>query len=207
MTMKTMLSRFPGKCSTCGCSFPAGTSIIFTAFDDGSKRTVHSDYVMCQELKAKREAEPAVLGVKLVLDPIVTFIKAAQTRGLKSPKLRVLDADGQTELEVSLTKGGKAPGSVCVTRGGEFIGCVRPDGSLSHGLPERADIQDRLVVVARDPATAAKEYAALMGRCSFCGLELTDAGSVEVGYGPVCAKHWGLPHKPKGTPQLHQVPV
>lgn len=36
-------------------------------------------------------------------------------------------------------------------------------------------------------------------------LPLTDAGSVEVGYGPVCASHWGLPHSPKGTPALSAV--
>ena len=40
------------------------------------------------------------------------------------------------------------------------------------------------------------------GPLSFCALPLTDAGSVEVGYGPVCAKHWGLPHTPKGTPTV-----
>ena len=27
----------------------------------------------------------------------------------------------------------------------------------------------------------------------------TDAGSVEVGYGPTCAKRWNLPHTPRGS--------
>lgn len=45
-----------------------------------------------------------------------------------------------------------------------------------------------------------------MCRCSFCGLALTDEGSVEVGYGPVCAKRWGLPHQPHGVRVLTSVP-
>lgn len=53
--------------------------------------------------------------------------------------------------------------------------------------------------IATDPATAASEYGALMGRCSFCDLTITDDGSIAVGYGPICAKKFGLPHTAKGT--------
>ena len=69
----------------------------------------------------------------------------------------------------------------------------RPVPLISPGLP---------VAVAADPAAAAKAYGALMGRCSFCDTAITDEGSVEVGYGPVCAKRFGLPHTPKGTKVL-----
>ncbi len=37
-----------------------------------------------------------------------------------------------------------------------------------------------------------------MSRCSFCNKSLTvdgPGGSVDVGYGPACALHYGLPHK------------
>lgn len=54
------------------------------------------------------------------------------------------------------------------------------------------------VAAAGRPVTAAE--AAALGHqthhCCFCGLELTDDGdgkSVDVGYGPVCAKNNGLP--------------
>jgi len=62
-----------------------------------------------------------------------------------------------------------------------------------------------LLKVAADPARAAREYAALMGACSFCGLPLTDAGSVRVGYGPICAGNWGLPWTREGVPVLGEV--
>jgi hypothetical protein len=138
----------------------------------------------------------------LSLAPLVAFIKAAQERGLKRPSLRVLALDGTTELTISLTVKGRVPGSLAVVLGGRFVGCVRPDGMLTGALVLDAALQAHLVHVSADPAAAAKRYAVLKCRCSFCGLELTDAGSVEVGYGPVCARNWGLPHRPTGTPAL-----
>ena len=30
---------------------------------------------------------------------------------------------------------------------------------------------------------------------------------MEVGYGPVCAKHYGLPHHPKGSRKMVPLPV
>jgi hypothetical protein len=41
-----------------------------------------------------------------------------------------------------------------------------------------------------------------MCRCSFCGLALTDEGSVFMGYGPICARNYGLPHVALGTYEL-----
>lgn len=107
---------------------------------------------------------------------------------------------------MSLTKSGAAPGSLAIVIGGNYYGAIRPDGRMTQDLAKDIATQKYLLVVAENPINAAKEYAALMGLCSFCGKELTDAGSVEVGYGPVCASHWGLPHKPQGTPQVGSAP-
>ena len=150
------------------------------------------------------QIDPAIVAERrqqaLDLGAIRAFIQAAKDRGLKAPKLRVLDADGRAELTLGLTVVGHNPGSVSVKRNGSYIGLIRQDGGTRGAItPELAA---HLQAVAADPAAAAKRYAVLMCRCSFCGLALTDAGSVEVGYGPVCAKHWGLPHAPKGTPAV-----
>ena len=64
-----------------------------------------------------------------------------------------------------------------------------------------------LTAIAADPATAAKAYGALMARCSFCGHPLKDDGSVDVGYGPKCAKQWGLAWTRGGVRALSAVPV
>ncbi len=51
-----------------------------------------------------------------------------------------------------------------------------------------------LALIAR-PLTAdeAAKWGHRHGRCVFCSLPLTDARSVDVGYGPICAGHHGLP--------------
>jgi hypothetical protein len=106
---------------------------------------------------------------------------------------------------MGLTVAGRAPGTLTVVVDGTYVGGIRPDGEAVGALAGDDALQAHLAKVALDPAKAAKEYAALMGACSFCSKPLTDEGSVEVGYGPVCAKHWGLPHRALGTKALHEV--
>jgi len=163
-------------------------------------RTVtHATQAGCDAANAAKAQTPEV---KLDLSGIVAFLKAAQERGLKFPKLRVLDADGRTELRLHLTTMGSAPGSVSVKHEGVWVGMVRPDGEVRGQLAGNQDRQRVLVGVAADPDKAAKSYAAVMNRCCFCGKDLTDDGSVEAGYGPVCAEKWGLEHHRKGTKVL-----
>ena len=45
---------------------------------------------------------------------------------------------------------------------------------------------------AADPTGTVAKYGKLANRCCFCSKELTDPKSVSVGYGPVCAKHYGF---------------
>jgi hypothetical protein len=50
-----------------------------------------------------------------------------------------------------------------------------------------------LVKFAAEPAKIASESGRLTGKCCFCNISLTDERSTAVGYGPICAKHYGLP--------------
>lgn len=194
-------SRFPGTCNACGCRFPTGTMITYSK-GIGAR---HETQAQCDDAKRERAAAPPDAPT-LDISPIADFLRAAQARGLKAPKLRVLAPDGKTELRLSMTRTGRAPGSISVVLGDVYIGCIRPvTNAMTGEFSQRTELHSHLLVVAKDPITAARTYAAVMCRCSFCGLQLTDAGSVEVGYGPICAGHWGLPHKPKGTPALHPV--
>lgn len=72
---------------------------------------------------------------------------------------------------------------------GRFYGKVRVPGGWEY-LPN--------ALAGARPLTAeeAAEYGHQHDRCVFCHIHLTDDGadrSVEVGYGPVCAKKYGLP--------------
>lgn len=81
--------------------------------------------------------------------------------------------------------------------GRDFYGRIDLDG---HFAPSRKIAPDaitmltaRLRAFAADPATVAGEHGRLTGRCCFCNIALTDERSTAVGYGPVCADHFGLP--------------
>lgn len=197
----TIVSKFNSTCRKCHGPIKVGQSIEWTRGVQGAEHSLQTD---CDAAIA---AKPKVESVTLNLAPVVDFLKATIARGLKSPKLRVLAPDGRSELRMSLTRTGSAPGSISVVINGEFVGCIRPNGDTTSGVARDQALQERLLLVAADPTTAAKEYAVLMGLCSFCNKALTDEGSVAVGYGPICAKHWGLPHTALGTRKLGDIPT
>jgi hypothetical protein len=135
-------------------------------------------------------------------------LQAAKDRGLKFPKARFLGPDGVCEIRLSLAgPDSSRPGSVVVKLDGRYQGSITTTGEIVGGLRHDARLILTLTSIGQNPAKAAKAYGALMCRCSFCHLALTDAGSVEAGYGPVCAEKFDLPHVAKGTPALRVVPV
>jgi hypothetical protein len=96
----------------------------------------------------------------------------------------------------------RVPGSINVcTAGGyddrDWLGRITREGvyQSSRKLDGQAETAVALALnaLATDPVQAAKDYGKLTGVCCFCGLKLTDPQSTDRGYGPICAKHWGLP--------------
>lgn len=88
----------------------------------------------------------------------------------------------------------KNPGAINVFVESEWVGRITRDGNVRLLL--RADEASTLAEIktfAIDPAQVAAAYGQRYGHCCFCGLELTDHRSVDVGYGPICAEHFGLP--------------
>lgn len=77
---------------------------------------------------------------------------------------------------------------------GEYYGKINPDGSTRWSLDLTGDMR----AVMREFAMRGVEYLYEVGKqtgiCCFCGRELSDPESVECGYGPVCARKYGLPH-------------
>ena len=197
MAPRTMFSKFAGTCMTCRRPFPAGAAI---------------EWAKGQGARHARPAECAAAAAtppppRIDLSAIAAFLLAAQGRGLKYPKARFLapDAPGG-ELRISISgPASKNPGAVQVHVRDRWVGYVKTTGDVIGSLSHDTEMLEYLLAIAHDPAYAAKCYGALMCQCSFCGLPLSDEGSVEVGYGPVCAKRWGLPHQPKGTPAVQAV--
>jgi hypothetical protein len=191
----TMTAKFSGRCITCNGQITVGQPIDWTK-GVGARHIRSTD---CQTAPAAPVVRATFEGAG-----IAAFVLAAKARGLKFPKVRFLHAGIELRISVAGPMS-KAPGSLNVILGGEWIGRVRPNGEINGALTARADVLATMQRIAADPVTCAREYGALMGCCSFCNLKLTDAGSVEVGYGPICAKNYGLPHTAKGTPAVSEV--
>jgi hypothetical protein len=129
------------------------------------------------------------------------FTKAKEH--LKYPMI-VLQTKGGQKVALALAgPQSKNHGSVVVTDGAgypynKFFGVVSPDGlwEPSKSLQARAikdDLTHILSQLAKRPAAVASQHGALTGNCCFCNTKLTDPKSTSVGYGPTCAKQWGLP--------------
>ena len=118
------------------------------------------------------------------------------TAKLKRPAI-VLDADGRALRLYVAGQAWKFPGSVVETTKASkrYVGRIDLNGNYlpSPAWPLQAPVLDTLKALSDDPAGTAAAYGKATGNCCFCTIPLTDPRSVGVGYGPICAKHYGLP--------------
>ena len=153
-------------------------------------------------IRARTESEPLPEPFTPHLDGLVgLFAKARETRKGRNPRLLLL-VDTQ-ELQLSLAASwAKVPDCINVMSSGgygnrEWYGRVMLDGTFqpSRNLSPRtiSSVTKALQAISDDPANSIAEYGLTTGVCAICGYSLTDARSREVGYGPTCAEHWGLP--------------
>lgn len=56
-----------------------------------------------------------------------------------------------------------------------------------------------------DPLLFVVKYGKKTGQCCFCNMGLDDPNSVFLGFGPVCARHRGLPHGKRGVALMKQM--
>jgi hypothetical protein len=206
----TISAKFAGTCTACGQPIAVGDSIEWQRGVKGSRHTA------CPA-KTFKTIAPVVLGVNQTpAAPAVTLGHAGAAlivkllsdakAHLKFPKALFLAPDGKSELRLSLAgTGSKYPGAVQVKVAGNWLGRIAPDGTVTYGIANDKALLATLTTIAGNPAAAAAAYGKFSGHCSFCGKKLTDdrtGSSIEVGYGPVCAKHYGLPHHPTGAAKV-----
>lgn len=141
------------------------------------------------------QAEPKAEQVGDMAGVIALFDKAK--KHLKYPAI-VLRASSEITLRFNVASAqARVPGSVNVVNYGSraWYGRVQTNGRFepSTGNPAPAEVVEAIKRFACDPAGVAAEHGRLTGNCCFCNIPLTDERSTAVGYGPVCAKNWGLP--------------
>lgn len=196
----TIASKFAGRCTACSLYFPAGTLVLW-ARGAGAK---HATSAACEAAKAAvvPVAAPVAVHVGEFAGVVALFTKAKEH--LKFPKVRLMV--GGTKIVLSLNGvRSKTPGFVSIAGEGTYpnrayYGRVSPDGAFapfSKGTtPEfMTALTALLTEFGSDPARVAKEHGKLTGNCCFCNKVLglgEDKRSIHVGYGPVCADHYGL---------------
>lgn len=132
--------------------------------------------------------------------PLVSLLTRAG-ENLKKPKVTFMN--DFSELQISLAPAtGRNPGAIYLKANlGDYVGKVSSRGSLQllRSLDEATNAQYTQLIddLNADPVNAAINYGAKTGRCCFCHLPLKDERSTAHGYGPTCAKNWGLPWSTK----------
>jgi hypothetical protein len=123
---------------------------------------------------------------------------------IKWPKITLIYEDATYRLAMA-GPSSKKPGWINVTDGkpygqNKWFGRISPEGlwEQPHMLDEAVakSLLRLLNAFSKDAAAAAQKYGKLTGNCCFCNTPLgegDDQTSVEWGYGPVCAKNFGLP--------------
>ena len=91
------------------------------------------------------------------------------------------------DINLNLSDGLRGPDRI-------WHGRLLREGLFDPHSDEAKNIATILRAFAREPIRMARDHGQRTGYCCFCGQSLTDEErSVALGYGPVCAKHWGLP--------------
>jgi hypothetical protein len=156
------------------------------------------------EVPAAPVAEPApVPSGPVSFAPIVSMFAVAIAKGAK--RLRIRMNIGGTCFALSpAANPGKNAGSLYVTSQCSdddgtktYYGRITPEGGFLPTRETTPEIIAALETFAGDPVKAAAEYGQRTGTCCFCGRLLTDdseGSSVTVGYGPICAAKYSLPH-------------
>lgn len=151
--------------------------------------------------KAERGGEPETFDVQL--DKVHGFLMRAR-RTLRYPKIWV-HVDG-TDVKLYLSgQKSRHPDTVNIVaypmaggyREDVWLGRILGDGTWHRPLNADEKLVEALMPVIRkvaeEPGVAASEFGKLTGRCCFCNRSLSDEDrSTQVGFGPVCAKKYGL---------------
>ncbi len=122
----------------------------------------------------------------------------AKAKGhLKNPKVHLLLPKAKVSVKLYVaSERSRVPNVVNVVDeyGDSWYGRVYPDGRWEKGTAQQnaPEVESVLQEFASNPEEVATRHGKLTGACCFCNRKLEDDKSTDVGYGPVCAKRWGL---------------
>lgn len=130
-----------------------------------------------------------------VVDGIVSLI--SRNNKAKYPSIRFMVGD----VELKISRAGsqsRYPGTLNVILVGAenvWYGRIHLNGQFEASrkfLDKKDAVVSALRQLGQDPEKAAREYGRKTGHCCFCCLKLDDERSLLMGYGPTCARNYGL---------------
>ena len=182
------------KLSNSDRQFAASLLQNFNKYGNLSDKQMHWVDTLTARATAPRQAPVALITVNF--QPIQDlFDKAAQK--LKRIRVKLQTTDGQPVVISRAGPMSKYNGQILITDGGpfgdnKFFGRIDTTGEFFATRSATIEVCNLVKQFSEDPAGAAAQYGKLTGGCSFCKHGLTDNRSLAVGYGPVCAKNFGL---------------
>jgi len=167
----------------------------FAKLDKTVEETIYALKDICGIKQDDPETKP--------FDKIFAMFAHAKASGLDWPKI-VLGTDLNVTLAmnkngiINITNGERygTPSNVWYGRISPPNGTVCANLDIRGNLPDgQTDtIKNLLKAFDANPTIAAKLYGHQTGSCMFCARKLTNPQSVTVGYGPICAANYNLPH-------------
>lgn len=150
------------------------------------------------QLAANRSAERSAMMTGLSLQRIAQLFAAAALRGLERPVIRLRHEEWRITITPAPAYSRNAGSYYVKAKSGteQRIYCGRiagDDGRFFASAECPLAVQQALRDFSANPEEVARAYGRATGQCCFCGRELTDGRSVAMGYGPICAEHYGLP--------------
>ena len=132
--------------------------------------------------------------------PVVELLNRAKSKGLQFPKLW-LQFGAKKPLRITIAGDqSRTPGYLMLTDGGpyggnQYYGRISPAGKFELGRDlrdDRAAVVGLLIQLGDDPEKIAAAFGHMTGNCCFCSRKLSDARSIETGYGKSCAARFGM---------------
>lgn len=119
------------------------------------------------------------------------------SKSLKRIKIKLQTASGQSVVIHRAGAMSKYQHQILITDGApfgqnKFFGRVDTTGEFFATGAATQEVCQLVKEFSENPAESAGRYGRLTGGCSFCLHGLKDQRSTQVGYGPVCAKRFGL---------------
>lgn len=161
-----------------------------------------------EKMLAKSKGEPDTK-VEAVGDlaAIYAMFETAKAH-LKKPAIVLGYQRNGRECELKIYVAGErssTPGALQVKDlDGTWWGRVHTNGNFEQSRrdPPPFTVTDVLKRFSADPVGQASAHGHLTGKCCFCNRPLSDERSTAVGYGPVCAGHFGLAWGTRAAPVL-----